>query len=59
MDELSLREAELKRRESTLVGYESEVEGRVGRLKNKKPVGKDEVAGEMVNDGGDTVVDWI
>ena len=38
---------------------ETEVEVRVGRLKNKKPVGKDEVAGEMVNDGGDTVVDWI
>ena len=31
----------------------------MGRLKNKKPVGKDEVTGEMVKDGGDMVVDWI
>ena len=34
------------------------VEARVGRLKNGKAAGKDEVTGEMVK-SGDVVVDWI
>ena len=31
----------------------------VGKLKNGKAAGRDEVTGEMVKGGGDTVVDWI
>ena len=37
----------------------SEVEVRVGKLKNGKVVGKDEITGEMIKGGGDKVVDWI
>ena len=36
-----------------------EVEVRVGKLKNGKAVGKDEVTGEIIKSGGDMVVDWI
>ena len=36
-----------------------EVEVRVGKLKNGKAAGKDEVTGEMIKGGGDRVVDWI
>ena len=32
---------------------------RVGKLKNGKAAGKDEITGEMIKGGGDTVVDWI
>ena len=32
---------------------------RVGKLKNGKSTGKDEVTGEMVKGGGDMVVEWI
>ena len=35
------------------------VEVRVGKPKNRKAAGKDEVTGEMVKVGGDRVVDWI
>ena len=35
-----------------------EVEVRVGKLKNRKAAGKDEVKGEMIKGGGDRV-DWI
>ena len=34
-----------------------EVEVRVGKLKNVKAAGKDEITGEMINGGGDWVVD--
>ena len=37
----------------------AEVEVRVGKLKNGKPSGKDEITGEMITGGGDMVVDWI
>ena len=37
----------------------NEVEGRVGNLKNGKAAGKDEVAGDIINGGGNKVVDWI
>ena len=37
----------------------AEVEVRVGKLKNGKAAGKDEITGEMINGGGDRVVDWI
>ena len=36
-----------------------EVEVRVGKLKNGKAAGEDEVTGEMIKGGGDRVVDWI
>ena len=36
-----------------------EVEVRVGKLKNRKAAGKDEVTREMIKGGGDRVVDWI
>ena len=36
-----------------------EVEVRVGKFKNGKAAGKDEVTGEMIKGGGDKVVDWI
>ena len=36
-----------------------EVEVRVGKLKNEKATGKDEVTGEMIKGGGNRVVDWI
>ena len=36
-----------------------EVKVRVGKLKNGKDAGKDEVAGEMIKGGGNRVVDWI
>ena len=35
----------------------TEVEVRVGKLKNGKAVGKDEITGEMKKSGGDRVVD--
>ena len=31
----------------------------MGKLKNGKAAGKDEVTGEMIKGGGDRVVDWI
>ena len=37
----------------------AEIEVRVGKLKNGKATGKDEITGEMIKDGGDRVVDWI
>ena len=37
----------------------AEVEVRVGKLKNGKAAGKDEITGEMVEGGGDRVVDWL
>ena len=37
----------------------AEVEVRVGKLKNGKAAGKDEVIREMRKGGGDRVVDWI
>ena len=36
-----------------------EVELRVGKLKNGKATGKDEVTGEIMKVGCDRVVDWI
>ena len=36
-----------------------EVEVRVGKLKNKKIAGKDEVTGEVIKGGGNRTVDWI
>ena len=36
-----------------------EAEVRVGKLKNGKAAVKDEITGEMINGGGDRVVDWI
>ena len=36
-----------------------EVEVRVRKLKNRKAAGKDEVMGEMIKGGGDSLVDWI
>ena len=32
---------------------------RVGKLKNRKDAGKDEITGEMTQGGGNRVVDWI
>ena len=37
----------------------AEVEVRVGKLKNGKVAGGDEITGEMIKGGGDRVVDWI
>ena len=37
----------------------TEVELRVGKLKNGKVAGKDEVTGEVIKGGGNRVVDWI
>ena len=37
----------------------AEVEVRVGKLKNGKAAGKDEITGEIIKGGGDRVVDWI
>ena len=37
----------------------AEVEVIVGKLKNGKLAGKDEITGEMIKNGGDRVVDWI
>ena len=37
----------------------TEVEVRVGKLKNGKAAGKDDVTGEMIKGGGNRVVDWI
>ena len=31
----------------------------MGKLKNGKPAGKDEITGEMIKGGGDRLVDWI
>ena len=31
----------------------------MGKLKNGKIAGKDEITGEMIKGGGDKVVDWI
>ena len=32
---------------------------RVGKLKNGKVAGKDEVTGKTINGGGELVIDWI
>ena len=37
----------------------AEVEVRVGKLKNGKATGGDEITGEMKKDGGNRLVDWI
>ena len=37
----------------------AEVEVSVGKLKNGKDEGGDEITGEMIKYGGDRVVDWI
>ena len=37
----------------------TEVEVRVGKLKNGKAAGQDEVTGEMIKGGGNRVVDWV
>ena len=37
----------------------AEVQVRVGKLKNGKAAGKDEITGEMIKGIGDRVVDWI
>ena len=37
----------------------AEVELRMGRLKNGKAAGKDEIIGEMIKGGGDRVMVWI
>ena len=37
----------------------TEVEVRVGKFKNGKTAGKDEITGEMTKGGGDRVMDWI
>ena len=37
----------------------AEVEVRLGKLKNGKAAGKDEITGEMIKGGGNRVVDWI
>ena len=37
----------------------TEVEVRVGKIKNGKAAGRDEVTGEMIKGGGNRVVDWI
>ena len=34
-------------------------EVRMGKLKNRKTAGKDEITREMIKGGGDSVVDWI
>ena len=31
----------------------------LGKLKNRKAAGKDEITREMIKDGGDKLVDWI
>ena len=37
---------------------ESQLE-ELGKLKNRKAAGKDEITREMIKDGGDKLVDWI
>ena len=37
----------------------TEVDVRVGKFKNSKAIGKDEVRGEMIKGGSDRVLDWI
>ena len=37
----------------------TEVEVRVGKLKNGKAAGNDEITGEMIKGGGNRVLDWI
>ena len=37
----------------------TEVEVNVGKLKNGKAKGRDEIIGDMIKGGGDRVVDWI
>ena len=37
----------------------ADVEVKVGKLKNGKAAGKDEITKEMIKGGGDRVVDWI
>ena len=37
----------------------AKVEVRVGKLKNGKAAGNDEITGEMIKGGGDRVVDWF
>ena len=36
-----------------------DVEVRVGKLKNRKAAGKNEVTGEMIKGGGNRALDWI
>ena len=45
--------------ESLLEELRIEVEVRVGKLKNVKASGGDEVTGEIIRYGGDRVMDWI
>ena len=37
----------------------AEVEVRMGKLKNEKAIGKDEITGEIIKGGDDRVVEWI
>ena len=37
----------------------AEVEVRMGKLKNGKTAGEDEITGKMIKGGGERVVDWI
>ena len=37
----------------------AEVKVRVGKFKNRKATGKDEITGEMIKNGSNRVVDWI
>ena len=37
----------------------AEVEVRVGKLKNGKATGKDEITRDLIKGGGERVVDWI
>ena len=44
--------------EGELIG-KAEAQVRVGKLKNGKAAGKDEITGEKIKGGGDRVEDWI
>ena len=37
----------------------AEVQVKIGKLKNGKVAGKDEITGEMIKCGGDRMVGWI
>ena len=37
----------------------ADIEVRVGKLKNGKAAGKNEITGDVIKCGGDRVVDWI
>ena len=45
--------------EEVTTSEESQLEVRVGKLKNGKVTGKDEITGEMIKCGDERVVDWI